>query len=90
MDGLKAPEYTKSIKSGDMEIFFRPMTYQQLTSNSQIQYENQKLLQLIPDTDMVEADKMSALGASLKKITTTTMALSFCMVQIPWLIQQVP
>jgi len=86
MDGLKAPDYTKSIKSGDMEIFFRPMNYQQLTNNSQLQYENQKLLQLLPNTEMVEADKMSALGASLKKITEITikaLAQSVAMVRTP-------
>jgi len=86
MDGLKSPDYTKSIKSGDMEIFFKPMTYQDLTNNSQLQYENQKVLQLLPNTEMVDADKMSALSASLKKITEITikaLAQSVAMVRTP-------
>lgn len=86
MDGLKSPDYTKSIKSGDMEIFFKPMTYQDLTNNSQLQYENQKVLQLLPNTEMADADKMSALSASLKKITEITikaLAQSVAMVRTP-------
>jgi hypothetical protein len=86
MDGLKAPDYTKSIKSGDMEIFFRPMNYQQLTNNSQLQYENQKLLQMLPGSETTESDKINAMGAALLKITEVTikaLSQSVAMVKTP-------
>ena len=73
MDGLGTPDYDQSIRTGDMEIFLRPMTYKNLTDNSKMQYENQKMLQMLPDTTVPDVDKMTAMGAALKKITPTAM-----------------
>lgn len=72
LDRLKAPDYNQCLKSGDMEIYFRPMTYKNLNDNNASQFENQKLLQMLPDSEVPETDKMSALGAALKRITEIT------------------
>lgn len=86
LDSLRAPDYKKSIKSGDMEIFFRPMTYKNLTDNSKMQYENQKLIQMMPDIDDVDAEKINMVSDALKKITSITvsaLAQSVAMVKTP-------
>jgi hypothetical protein len=86
LDGLKAPDYTKSIKSGDMEIFFRPMNYKNLTDNSKMQYENQKLIQMMPDIEDIDAEKITMVSDALKKITSITvnaLAQSISMVKTP-------
>lgn len=86
MDGLGTPDYDQSIRTGDMEIFLRPMTYQNLTDNSKMQYENQKMLQMLPDTTVPDVDKMTAMGAALKKITEVTikaLAQSIAVVRTP-------
>jgi len=86
LDGLKAPDYSQCIKHGDMEIYLRPMTYKNLTDNSQMQYENQKLLQMLPTADAPEADKMTAMTAALLKITRITikaLAQSVALVKTP-------
>jgi hypothetical protein len=87
LDRLVAPDYTQSIKSGDMEIYFRPMNYKDLTENSRLQYENQKLLQMIPDDDDdVNSEKITALSNALKRITevtVTALAKSISMVKTP-------
>jgi hypothetical protein len=86
MDSLGTPDYEQSIRSGDMEIFFKPMTYKNLTDNSTMQYENQKLLQMLPDTAIADVDKMTAMGAALKKITEVTikaLAQSIAVVRTP-------
>ena len=57
-----------------MEIFFRQMSYQNLNDNNKLQYENQKALQNIPNTDVSDDDKITALGAALKKITEITVS----------------
>ena len=72
LDRMRAPDYSKTIKSGDMEIFFRPMTYKNLNDNNQLQFEQQKLLQVLPDTDVPDTEKMSALSAALKRVTEIT------------------
>jgi hypothetical protein len=86
LDSLRAPDYKKSIKSGDMEIFFRPMTYKNLTDNSKMQYENQKLIQMMPDIDDVDAEKINMVSDALKKITSITvsaLAQSVAIVKTP-------
>ena len=72
LDSLKSPDYRKSIHEGDMELFFRPMTYKNLNDNNKIQFENQKLLQILPDSDAPDSDKMTALGQALRRITDIT------------------
>ena len=74
LDTMHPGDYTSGIKSGDMEIFFRPMSYQNLNDNNKLQYENQKALQNIPNTDVSDDDKITALGAALKKITEITVS----------------
>jgi hypothetical protein len=86
LDRMRTPDYNVSLKSGDLEIFFRPMTYKNLNDNNAMQYENQKLLQMLPDSDVPDADKMSALGAALKRITDITvqaLAQSIAVVKTP-------
>ena len=72
LDRLKSPDYTKSIKHGDLEIFFKPMTYKNLNENNQMQFEEQKLLEVLPDNEIPNAQKVSAIGEALKKITEIT------------------
>jgi hypothetical protein len=72
LDNLKTPDYSQCIRHGDMEVYIRPMTYKNLTDNSQMQYENQKLLQMLPTAEVAENDKMTAMGAALLKITEIT------------------
>ena len=72
LDSMKPVDYEKPIVSGDMEIYFRPMTYQNMSDNNKMQYENQKVLQNIPDTTMSDADKMTALSKALQEVTAMT------------------
>ena len=72
MDAMRIPDYNQSIQSGDMEIYFRPMNYKNLNDNNQLQYENQRMLQMLPDTKFEDTEKINALTAALKKITDIT------------------
>jgi hypothetical protein len=86
LDRIGSPDYNKSLKSGDLEIFFRPMTYKNLNDNNAMQYENQKLLQMLPDTEVPDPEKMTALGSALKRITEITvkaLAQSVAVIKTP-------
>jgi hypothetical protein len=86
MDLMRTPDYNSSLKLGDMEIFFKPMTYKNINDNNAVQYENQKLLQILPDGEIPDKEKMSALGAALKRITDITvsaLAQSIAVVKTP-------
>ena len=86
LDSMRPVDYTKPITSGDMEIYFRPMSYQNMSDNNKLQYENQKLLQNIPESATSETDKLSALSKALQEVTAMTvkaLAQSIAMVKTP-------
>lgn len=93
LDRIRAPDYSKTIQSGDMEIVFRPMTYKNLNENNQLQFEEQKVLQMMPDADIPETDKITAMNNALKKITDITvqaLSQSIAMVKTPTAMVQEP
>ena len=86
LDSMRPVDYAKPITSGDMEIYFRPMSYQNMSDNNKLQYENQKLLQNIPDGAGTDVDKMSALSKALQEVTAMTvkaLAQSIAVVKTP-------
>jgi hypothetical protein len=72
LDQIRPPDYTKSVHHGDLEFYFRPMTYQNLNENNQAQFDQQKLIASLPDSDISENDKITAIGDALRKITAMT------------------
>lgn len=76
MDMLRAPDYSKHVQQGDVEIYFKPMTYKNLTDNNKAQYEEQRILnQLNPTGDTpedVERARNISYTEVLKKITQIT------------------
>jgi hypothetical protein len=72
LDQIRSPDYNQSMKYRDMEIFFKPLTYKNLNENNAMQFEEQKILSMIPDADVAEDVKMNALSDALKKITAIT------------------
>jgi hypothetical protein len=86
LDALRAPDYNGHINYNDLEIYFRPLNYKNLNDNSQLQYEQQKLLQIIPDATISEAEKMTALTKAFKQLTDITvqsLALSIVAIKTP-------
>lgn len=72
LDRIRAPDYEKSVHHGDLEFYFRPMTYQNLNENNQSQFDQQKLIAMLPDSEISENEKISAIGDALRKITAMT------------------
>jgi transcription elongation factor Elf1 len=74
LDSIKTPDYTKNLAWSDIEIYFKPLSYKNLNDNNQMQFENQKLLQMLPDSAVSDSEKMTALSAALRKITDITVS----------------
>jgi hypothetical protein len=74
MDSIHAPDYSKQLNLGDLEIYFKPMSYKQMNENSMTQFEEQKTLQMLQSDDSDSATKLNQLGEVLKKITAVTTA----------------
>ena len=86
LDSLRSADYSQTIKTGDMEIYFKPLSYKNINDNNALQYENQKLLQMLPEDGVPEISKLEAVGDALKKITEITVKAlgeSIAMIKTP-------
>lgn len=72
LDKIQVPNYEQHIKHGDLEFYFRPMNYKNLNDNNQTQFDQQKLIAMLPESDMPDKEKISAIGQALRKITSMT------------------
>jgi T4 bacteriophage base plate protein len=72
LDSVKIPDFVDPIAQGDLEINFRPLDYKTQNETNQLQFEQQKQIQMIQLSDMSDDDKIAALNQSLKKITELT------------------
>lgn len=72
LDQLKTPDYNASARHGDLEFYFKPMTYKNLNENNQMQFEQQKLMAMMPGSEIADADKISSISDALKKLTQIT------------------
>lgn len=83
LEGIKRPDYTQTIDAGDIHIYFRPLTYQQINTNSMLQFEDQKLLDTLPDADIPEEEKIRRLTNAFAKLTGMTVkAMAQCISMI--------
>jgi len=72
MDQIKMPDYGNSVQSGDVEIYFRPLSYGQQNQNAIRQFEDQKILQAVPDADLPEEEKLNLINNALVKLGDMT------------------
>ena len=72
LDRMTVPDYGQPIRHSDMEIYLKPMTYKNLNDNNQSQFDEQKILSMLPESEMPESEKMNALSIALRKITEVT------------------
>ena len=73
LDQQQMPNYDQPLVSGDLTIHCSPMTYRQINEVGKVQYEDQKIINMINDIDLSQEEKMSRLGEAFKRITALTM-----------------
>jgi hypothetical protein len=73
MDSIQSPDYTLTVKTGDLELYFKPLDYEQVNRNAMIQFEDQKLLEMLPSSEMPDDEKVQRLNAAFLKLTDMTM-----------------
>lgn len=72
LDQMVMPDFAKTIKHGDLEITFGPMSYHYQNETNRLQFENQRLLQMIPGSDLPDDEKIKRLNEVLVEITKLT------------------
>jgi hypothetical protein len=74
LDQLKSGDFETPMVHGDLTIAFQPMSYRGQNDSSQSQFEQQKNIQLIQQSDLPDEEKIAQLNDSLQKITQLTMS----------------
>ena len=72
IDTIRPGNYHEPIRQGDLEVYLRPMNYRSLNDNNAMQFEEQRVLQMLPGSDLPDEEKITRLGDALKKITSIT------------------
>ena len=78
------PDYSDPVRMGDMEIHFKPLTYKEQNENNTAQFEDQKMMETLPTTDMPEDEKLKLLQDAFQNIsflTLTAIADSISMIK---------
>lgn len=73
MDKISSPNYTESVIAGDIEIYFRPLSYEQQNANTMEQFNDQKLIETIPGADIPEEEKVQLINQAFVKLSEMTM-----------------
>lgn len=71
-DMISVGNYDQVLNIGDLEIYFKPITYRTVNLNNQVQLEQQQAMQLI-NSDADEKIKLEQLNKSMAVINETTL-----------------
>ena len=84
---IGAGDYHRTLKIGDLELYFRPLNYQQVNANSLAQFEQQKMIANVEAVaDATPETKSRTMSEALKNLTDVTMralANSINMIRTP-------
>jgi hypothetical protein len=72
LDSIAPVDYDQAVTSGDLTFHFSPMDYRQINESAKIQFEDQKLLQMLTNSEMTEEEKMHRLSEAFRNITALT------------------
>lgn len=72
LDQIKSPDYSKTITHGDLEVAFKPMAYRDQNKINSLNFEEQRILQSLPATEVTPEEKLRLLNEVMKKITELT------------------
>ena len=72
MEQIQMPDFDSTITVGDIEVYFGPLSYSQQNQNAIRQFEDQKMLQAVPDADLPEQEKLELINSALFKLGQMT------------------
>jgi bacterioferritin-associated ferredoxin len=73
LDQLQIPNYDETVNSGDLEIIFRPMSYEEQNHSNLEQFEQQRMIRMIPGADIPEEEKIQRMADVMRNITGLTL-----------------
>jgi len=83
LEQIAPTDFSQSMSLGDIEIFFRPISYKDQNTINLMQFEQQKILQQLPNGEMPEDERAAMFDKTLKEIARiTTLAVTFSIASI--------
>ncbi len=72
LENLRRPDFDQQLTFGDLEIAFQPVNYRHQHETNQAQYEQQRMIQMIPASDLSDEEKIHRLNVAMRNITDLT------------------
>jgi len=72
LDQLKSPDFESTLTYGDLEIAFGPISYQNQNKSNQEQFDEQRMIRSVTDSDLPENEKLQRLNDAMRRITELT------------------
>jgi len=72
LETLKPADYQTPMTTGDLTLYFTPLTYKTVNDIGRAQFNDQKITQVINDTELPEEEKMKQMGDAFRRITELT------------------
>lgn len=73
IDNLRSGDYSQGLTVGDLTFYFRPLNYRQMTASGQVQFEQQKTLQMLEQADVAQEVKVERLNTTMQHLLEVTM-----------------
>ena len=83
-DSLNGGNYDEKLQIGDLEFYFRPITFRSVNQNNQVQMEQQQVLRSLESlSDVERSEKVELLMKSINDATLSTVAYSVAAIKTP-------
>jgi len=85
-DKLRMGNYQESVHIGDLEVFFKPLSYRDVNENNQSQFEQQQGLRVLADESIdekIKAEQLIKSMAAINSLTLKTIAQSIAAIRTP-------
>jgi len=74
IEAIQPPDYSDPMKIGDLSFFFKPMIYKDLNENNKLQFEEEKMSQILTNSEIDKAQQIAMLSEAYKKVSKYTIA----------------
>lgn len=75
LDGIRAPNYDVPVEVQDLKIKIKPQSYFEGYKNNNLNFEEQRLMQIINDQDMSEEDKLKKYGEHMQRLVDINLTI---------------
>ena len=73
MESMTTPDFSTPVTIGDVIIHFKPLSYKEQNDNNTAQFQDQKMLEALPGSDMAEEEKIKLLQQAFNNVSLLTL-----------------